>query len=52
MNREGEGEGAGEGVDVHFHAVQCSVAHSVVKNSGACRVKQNPRLTEHDTCRY
>lgn len=25
MNREGEGENAGEGVDIHFHAVQCSV---------------------------
>lgn len=32
MNREGEEERAGEGADVHFHAVLCGVAHSMVKN--------------------
>lgn len=32
MNRQREEKRAGEGVDVHFHAVQCSVAHSMVKN--------------------
>lgn len=30
MNREREKERAGKGVHIHFHAVQCSVAHSVV----------------------